>query len=228
MKGNQLSKEIKDMTTESNISGSLIADIPSSDFDTEAMPMLTPSEIIKYIYCPRFIYFMHCLKIAQHEELRYKVLKGRELHQKRETTNRDYLRKKLGCVDKHISVYIASRKIGVRGIVDEVLHFEDGTISPLDYKYTEFTEFTYATHRIQSILYALLMEDCYKKKVLKGYICYARSGHMVKKIEYSKEDFVEVLKIIKNVNDIISKGYYPQKTKWPNRCIDCCYKNICV
>ncbi len=38
--------------------------------------MITPSEVIEHIYCPRFTCFLNCLNIPQHEELRYKVLKG--------------------------------------------------------------------------------------------------------------------------------------------------------
>ncbi|OQX06467.1 MAG: CRISPR-associated protein Cas4, partial [Desulfobacteraceae bacterium IS3] len=42
--------------------------------------LLTPSEIIEYFYCPRFIYFIFSLGIDQHEEKRFKVLMGREVH----------------------------------------------------------------------------------------------------------------------------------------------------
>ncbi len=53
--------------------------------------MITPSEVIEHLYCPRFTYFMNCLNISQHEEQRYKVLKGREIHKSREESNRAYV-----------------------------------------------------------------------------------------------------------------------------------------
>ena len=171
---------------------------------------------------------MNCLNIPQHEELRYKVLKGRELHEKRESENRDYLRKKLGCVDKDISVYIASKKLGVRGIIDEVLHFEDGSLAPLDYKYTEYTEYTYETHKIQSTLYALLIIDNYRRPVNKGFICYAKNGIRIKEIIYSERDFCYAMEVVNEIFNVILKGFYPKKSKWQNRCVDCCYRNICV
>lgn len=197
-------------------------------FDTESTPMITPSEIIEHLFCPRFTYFMNCLNIPQHEEHRYKVLKGRELHERREKTNVDYLRKRLGVVDKEVSVYIASRSFGVRGVIDEVLHLSDGTIAPLDYKYTEYADFTFQTHKVQSTLYAMLIMENYKKPVNRGYICYAREGSKVKEILYTEKDFCYVKDIVKEIFDIIQKGYYPKKTGWQNRCIDCCYRNICV
>ncbi len=196
--------------------------------DDETTPMITPSEVIEHLYCPRFTYFMNCLNIPQHEEKRYKVLKGRELHEKRETENRDYLRKRLGCVDKEIAVYIASRKYGVRGIIDEVLHLSDGTLAPLDYKYTEYNDYTFETHKVQSVLYAMLIMDNYKKPVTRGFICYVRGGSKVKEITYRDSDSRYAKDVVKEIFSVILRGYYPKKTESQNRCIDCCYRNICA
>jgi len=196
--------------------------------DTEITPMITPSELIEHLFCPRFTYFMHCLKIPQHEELRYKVLKGRELHDKREKTNVDYLRKRLGCIRKEVTVYIASRNLRVRGIIDEVLLLADGTAAPLDYKYTEYSDFIYRTHKVQSTVYALLIMENYRLPVRRGYICYTRSKNVVKEIVYKQADFDFAREKIEELFDIIVKGYYPKRTSWSNRCIDCCYRNICI
>jgi len=196
--------------------------------DSETTPMITPSEVVEHLYCPRFTYFMNCLDIPQHEELRYKVLKGRELHEKREVENREYIRKKIGCVSKDISVYIASRNLRVRGVVDEVLELNDGTFAPLDYKFAEYNDFTFETHKIQSVLYALLIMENYNKPVKKGFICYIKSGNKIKEIVYNEQDFCYTKEVIDEIFSVILKGYYPKKTKWQNKCIDCCYRNICV
>lgn len=200
----------------------------TSNTDTESTPMITPSEVIEHLYCPRFTYFMNCLDIPQHEELRYKVLKGRELHERREIENQDYLRKKLGCIDKELSVYIASKKMGVRGVIDEVLYLSDGTLAPLDYKYAEYSDYTFETHKVQSVLYALLIMENYQKPVKKGFICYAKNGNKIKEIIYGDKDFCYAKDVVDELFRVILKGYYPKKTKWQNRCIDCCYRNICV
>ena len=55
---------------------------------------ITPPDMIEFLYCKRFIYYMKCLGIKQYEDKRYKVEKGRELHRKKENENKDYLRKK--------------------------------------------------------------------------------------------------------------------------------------
>jgi CRISPR-associated exonuclease Cas4 len=196
--------------------------------DTETTPMITPSEIIEHLYCPRYTYFMNCLNIPQHEELRYKVLKGRELHENRKKTNVDYLRRRIRCINKEISVYMASKTLGVRGVIDEILYLSDGTLAPLDYKYTEYNDFIFKTHRIQSTIYAMLIMENYRKPVKRGYVCYARGGSRVKEIFYKDEDFTYAKEKVKEIFDIVLKGYFPRKTLWPNRCVDCCYRNICV
>jgi len=156
------------------------------------------------------------------------VLKGRELHSRKEKENKEYLRKKIDCVSKEISVYLASPVIRVRGIVDEVLTFSDGSMAPLDYKYSEFREYLFKTHRIQSVLYAMLIKEIYKKPVNVGYICYVKNNAKLKKILYKPEDFEYAMDVVDEVFRVILKGHYPKKTSWRNRCIDCCYKNICV
>lgn len=199
-----------------------------SDLDDERTPMITTSELIEYLYCPRFTYFLNCLKIPQHEELRYKVLKGRELHEKKEKTNVDYIRKRLGCIKKEVSVYLASKKLKIRGIVDEVLFLNDGTLAPFDYKLTEYDEFIFRTHRVQSTVYAMLVMENYGNPVRRGFICYAKSKNLVKELVYREEDFAATKEIINEIFAIILEGFYPKKTRWPNRCLDCCYRNICV
>ncbi len=212
---------------EQNLSG--LTDLETAPyFDTESTPMITPSEVVEHIFCPRFTYFMNCLNISQHEEQRYKVLKGRELHERREKTNRDFLRKRLNCIDKDVSVYLTSKSLRVRGVVDEVLHLIDGTLAPLDYKYTEYTEFTFQTHKIQSALYALLVMENYQKPVKRGYICYAREGYKIKELVYTEKDFRYAMEKVDEIFEVIEKGYFPNRTKWQSRCIDCCYRNICV
>ena len=196
--------------------------------DTESTVMITPSEVIEHLFCPRFTYFMNCLNIPQHEELRYKVLKGRELHSRREKENKEYLRKKIGCIDKDLAVYVASPALRVRGIIDEVLTLADGSMAPLDYKYTEYRDYLFVTHKVQSVLYAMLIKEVYNKPVLRGYVCYARDGVNLKEIIYKAEDFEYAVSVIDEIFSVILMGYYPKKSSWPNRCVDCCYKNICV
>ncbi len=141
---------------------------------------ITPSDIIEFFYCKRFTYYMKCLRIKQFEENRFKVEKGREIHCKKENENKDYLRKKLGVVDKKINIDLYSDKYKIKGKVDEVLIFDDNTMAPLDYKFAEFNDILYSTYKTQMLMYSLMIEELYNCKVNKAYLVYTRSRNMVK------------------------------------------------
>ncbi len=197
-------------------------------WDTESTPMITPSEVLEYVYCPRFIWFMNVQHIDQHEDQRYKVLKGREVHQRRETENKDYLRRKISVAKRETEVYLASPRLRMRGIVDEVLWLKDGTMAPLDYKYTEVREQAFKTHRIQIVMYAMLVAETYDAEVNRGYVAYIRGGNQLLEIPITEKDRLEVKAIVDDVFAIILSGRLPKRTSQQVRCVDCCYKNICV
>lgn len=199
-----------------------------SKIPTENPIFVTPSEALEYIYCPRFIYYMNCLCVEQHQEQRYKVLKGRDVHKEREKINKSYLRKKLGCVKREADVYLAGAELNLKGIVDEVFHLSDGTLAPFDYKFAEYKEKLFKTHKIQSVLYAALIKNIYGKEVTRGWLCYTRSKYLIKEIVYSERDFLEAARIVAEIVEITQTGYYPAATKEKIKCVDCCYRNICV
>jgi CRISPR-associated exonuclease Cas4 len=189
---------------------------------------ITPSDILEYLYCPRFIYFMHCLNIKQHEENRYKVLKGREVHKMKASTNKNYMRKKLNVINREFEVPLKSEKYRFHGILDEIFFLEDGSLAPFDYKFAEYKDKLFTTYKIQAVMYAILLKENYNKPVNTGYLCFVRSKNLIKEIEFKEKDFEEAINIVNETFKIIQTGKFPKKTKYTSRCIDCCYKNICV
>lgn len=196
--------------------------------DTEQSPMLTPSDVLEHIYCPRFTWFMHVQNIPQYEDRRFKVLKGREVHQRRETENKAYLRKKLCVVKKEVAVYLASARLRLRGMVDELLWLGDGSMAPLDYKFTPPRDEAFKTHRVQIILYAMLAAERYGLPVNKGFVAYIRGPSSLIEISVTEEAIQEAASQIEEIFAIISSSRLPRRTPYRARCQDCCYKNICV
>jgi len=188
---------------------------------------LTVSQIMEYYFCPRFIYFIHCLNIPQHEELRYKVLVGRELHRKRQRTNPCYLWRKLKCVERYNDVHLFSHRYKIKGVVDVVLVLSDGTAAPLDFKFATFNKTIYRTHKYQSLLYGIMITEMFSYPVSRGFVCYTRSGNLIKTIAFSPHDLHTVRADIQKIKNIITTGRLPSKRSGTARCIDCCYKNIC-
>ncbi|MEA1946121.1 MAG: CRISPR-associated protein Cas4 [Thermodesulfobacteriota bacterium] len=187
---------------------------------------LTATHLLEYLFCPRFTYFEYVLNIPQHEEKRFKVEVGRKIHERARKVNPDYLRKKVGVKDKQSDVYLSGR-MGIRGIVDEILFLDDGTAVPLDYKYAEYKDRTFKNHRFQLVFYAQLIKDNFHVPVNRGFIVYTRSKNKLVEVPIQQKDFNELEKIVGDLLDIIQKCRYPKPTRYKRRCLDCCYRNIC-
>jgi len=190
--------------------------------------LINISDVLEYEFCPRFIYFMYCLDIKQHEELRFKVLAGREVHKKVTQTNRNYIRKKIGAEARDFDVFLSSPDLHVKGILDEILFLEDGTAAPLEYKFAKYKEKMFKTTKSQLILQAILIEENYGRKVEKGFVVFVRSNHKLVEVPIRQKDIDKVKDEINIILKIIEKGYYPKTKKNLNKCADCCYRNICV
>lgn len=190
------------------------------------MISLTPSHIIQYLYCPRFIYFEYVLCIPQFEEKSYKAMKGRELHDEKLNINKNYIRKRVGAIEKLQEQYITNGHL--RGKVDEVLFLKDGSMAPLDYKFAYYDEKIYSTYKTQLQCYAILIEHNFKKEVKKGYLVYVRSKNRLIEVEIKKEEKLNVEKCIVEIEKIIDKNIFPKASSYKKRCLSCTYKNICI
>lgn len=192
---------------------------------------LTPSHIIEYLFCPRFTYFEYVLAIPQYEEKNYKVMRGRNLHDERLERNKDYLRKRLGrpgapVTEKYADQYLTNEL--VRGVVDEVLGFGDGSMAPLDYKFAEYKDKVYDTYRTQLYCYAWLIEANFGRPVDRGYIVYTRSNNRVVEVPIAESDKAAVKRAAEAIFTIIDRNFYPKATRAKARCVTCTYRNICI
>ena len=188
---------------------------------------VTPSEVIEFLFCPRFIYYMNVLKIEQHEHRRILVNKGRDIHQLKMIQNKEYLRNKIGAIDKKLDVYLTSNKLKLVGRIDEVIFLENDEAAPLDYKFAFWENRIYKTLKIQQTLYALLIEENFDKKVQKAFLVYVRSKNHLEEIRITGNMKKEAIAIVNEIFDILNINYFPNKTKDKNKCLDCTYRNLC-
>lgn len=195
---------------------------------SDTFRFVTPSEVIEYLYCPRFIYFMNTLKISQHEDRRKLVTKGREIHDLKLVQNKDYIRKKIGVKEKYQDIYLSSRNLKLVGKIDEVLLLDNDTMAPLDYKFSEWNNKLYKTYLIQQVLYSLLIEENYNTKVESGFIVYVRSKNYVHKIDINLKMQEKAKKIVAEIFDILNLNFFPKACSAKRKCQDCTYRNICV
>src|SRR5262249_32495389 len=133
---------------------------------------LTVTHLHEHLYCPRFTFFEHVLRVPERQERRPLVQIGRQAHEERRRINPTYLRKKLGVVERHFDVPLSSAALGVRGSVDEALALADGTMAPFDYKFAEYPGQVYLNLKMQSVVYGLLIEEAFGKPVRRGWLCF--------------------------------------------------------
>ncbi len=189
---------------------------------------ITPSHILHYLFCPRFIYFLHVLKIEQHEHRRHLVNKGRDIHKLKLVQNKDYLRSKIGVQDKILDVYMSSEKLHLVGRVDEVVFLDDGTAAPLDYKYAYWENRIYKTLLMQQTLYALLIQENFGVPVNKAFLVYVRSKNHLETITITEALKRKALAIVEDIFRIVNEGSFPNAKGEVRKCEDCAYRNLCI
>jgi CRISPR-associated exonuclease Cas4 len=190
------------------------------------MMSVTPSHIIEYLFCPRFTWFEYVLAIPQYEEKNYKVMQGRNLHDRKLEENKGYFRRRVGAVGKHLDQYLTNGLL--RGRVDEVLELEDGSMAPLDYKFAKYEEKLYHTYKIQLACYALLIIHNFEKSVNRGFLVYTRSKNKLLEVPITAKELEEVEEASRSIAKIIGENFYPKATKYKAKCVNCHYKNICT
>lgn len=153
-------------------------------------------------------------------------MRGRHLHEDKTRMNKDYLREKLGVVEKYQEQYLTNNML--RGKVDEVLILDDGTAAPLDYKFAKYKDKVFNTYKTQLACYAWLIEDNFDRAVNRGYLVYTRSKSKLVEVELGEAFKADVKEQARAIVKIIDDNYFPRATRYKKRCIECTYRNICI
>ena len=190
------------------------------------MQSFYPSQIIEYLYCPRYTYFEYVLRIPQNEDKYFKVEKGRQVHDEKLERNKEYLRKKIGVEQKWIDQYLGNGNL--RGKVDEVLKLKDGSFAPLDYKFAVWKDCVFETYKQQLYCYALLIEDVFNATVNRGFLVYIRSKNKLIEAPIDRFSKEIIRKSRYKMLEIIERNKFPKATKFKKKCLNCTYRNSCI
>ena len=186
--------------------------------------VMTATDLMNYIYCPRIIYFVHVLKKPQYTTKKEYVgrdkSKAFEHKSKRTKVVKSYPR-----YPKLFSKYLFSQRLSMRTTVDAImLNMKENQAYPIQAKYSYNPGFVFRGQRMQLLMEAVLIEDIMKLSVPYGFIKYIKSGELVKVPLHDKSAVLECLKSIKS---IFNGECVPAPTQYKKRCVDCCYRNIC-
>jgi CRISPR-associated exonuclease Cas4 len=179
--------------------------------------LIDVSDIVQYLYCPRKLYF---IRVVGLKLTRPKMDVGKEVH---ENVARSLARRK---VEGEIleNVYLESQKYGIKGCVDAIIK-RRGEYIPVDIKFTRFKSLFYQW-KMQLVAYAVLVEENFDCKVKKAYV-YLTEGKDWIEVEITPEDRKALVKIIKEVREIIGRERYPKISK-SKKCNYCEVAKFCV
>jgi len=192
--------------------------------------LITVSDVKQYLYCPRIIYFDHVLHVPKPQD--QKLTTGKELHDS--ITAKEKRRKgalfydpELDSAEKMFRVALESGKLGLRGVLDYLVR-TDREFIPVDYKFGSSHNGTiFLNHKYQLSAYALLVEDCFKTIVRRGFVHYSKDRINVS-VDLGDELRRRTLKMIREISMIIEEEKEPAGTKNPGRCTDCEYSRYCI
>ncbi|MGL5983216.1 MAG: CRISPR-associated protein Cas4 [Cetobacterium sp.] len=189
--------------------------------------MFTVTDLKNYIYCPRIIFFKNLHQFSEPLENNSLVKEGSDFHKKR-SKYKNYIKKifkEYESNKKEVKIY--DENIDICGIVDEIF-FSTKEAIPVEYKFSNYTGELHETHLVQLTLYALLIKRNYNIAVLKGYIIYTRESIKCIEVVFEKEDFINCLKNINKMTEILLEQYIPKLNTNIEKCNSCHFKKICI
>ncbi len=202
------------------------SDIPNSP--PESIPART---IQNYFYCPRLMYFQFVEKVFVPSP---ETIEGDRVHSRVDRpTNMPDFPEDIFNPEKtiHRSLYLASDKIGVHGVVDLVEKTDEDEIAVVDYKRgTKRRDengnlMAKEADEIQVRVYALLLEenDIHPEK---GFVFYANERVKIP-VDISPAKLAEIPSIVSKVRSVAA-GKMPDPLRDDLRCLYCSLYPVCL
>ena len=183
----------------------------------------TVRDIVDFVFCPRSIYFQHCLRAEK--ECTPKMDKGRVLHEIfTDKTKRAKIVRELPKLRRVYGVRLYSKKYGFSTRVDCILLKGDEAY-PVEFKASNKPAVIYRTHRFQVAAQALAIEDALGKRVPRAYIRYKDGA--VARVRIDQKLREKIVGMLKEMEEIVGREKIPKPTPYRKRCIDCHYRNLC-
>lgn len=188
--------------------------------------MFTATDLKQYFYCPRILYYHHCL--PEIRPLTDKMEAGLSAHidETERETRRSVRTYGLTTAERHFDLWVESERLGIRGQMDLALFAPDGRsaeVSPVDYKLGKQVNDNW---KIQIAIYALLLEENYPVTVKVGYLYL---------IPLRRAERIVITPILKHraegalaqMQQIAETEWMPNPTPHRSKCVDCEFRRFC-
>jgi len=184
-------------------------------------PIIGTEEIRQYVYCKRILFFRHILKAPMKQT--YKMEYGMKKHEELEKLSN----KAKNSTQKYFNVYLTDIDIGLVGLIDYFEYVGDEAY-PVEIKSGNIPpEAIENPHKYHVADQALLIEKNFKFLVKKVRIYYIKHKKFVD-YPIGIEDKLEMIKLVKNIQDMLISEQMPEPTNNKGKCKDCECKNYCL
>lgn len=185
--------------------------------------IFTVTDLKQYSFCPRVFYYEHCLPHIRPRT--HKMDIGRNEHEEEQKRAVRRTLRQYGEIagQREFEVPLESHTLRLRGIVDEVVHTDDGRLLPVDYKLASAVS---TNHRLQLAAYAMLLESEAGSSVSEGYI-YLIGKRSMTRVNITSALREQIRGMVRGMFETLRWERQPEPTTVRNRCPGCEFRRFC-
>lgn len=188
------------------------------------------TDLKQYTYCPRIIYYHHCLPAIR--PVTYKMTagieaQGEEVYRELRRSLKPYGLKQ---GERLLDQWLESDAVGLRGRADMVIKTCDNDAGewemiPVDYKLSRRAKV--GKHfKLQLMAYGLMLAETYAHPVNRGFL-YLIPLKRSLEIPLTSRLKGELMRAIEAMHRIVDKETMPPPAKQRSKCIDCEFRRFC-
>ncbi|MHA1148575.1 MAG: CRISPR-associated protein Cas4 [Promethearchaeota archaeon] len=187
------------------------------------MPYIGTEDIRQYKYCKRKLFFRYILNAPMKKT--YKMEVGQEKHMELQLLKE---KSKDKSVDKYFNIYLTDHELSLVGLID-YFEFDGDEAYPVEIKsgHIIYDKGVSSPDISQAIAQALLIERNFNFLVKKVKIAYIKEEKIVD-YTISIEDKLKIIKVIREVQNMLFSEQMPPPIEFEGRCSDCECRSYCL
>jgi CRISPR-associated exonuclease Cas4 len=191
--------------------------------------MFTVTDLKQYTYCPRIVYYHHCLPAVR--PVTYKMEAGSEagdLEEMREL-RRSLRPYGLERGERHLDVALSSERWGLRGRADLVIDTDDNPsgareLIPVDFKLSPGR--LGDNLRVQVLAYGVMLEETWGVPARRGFVYFIPARRAVE-VPFTPELRARFEAALAVMRDIVERERMPPPVRARTRCEACEFRRFC-
>src|SRR5690606_21619493 len=184
---------------------------------------LTVTDLKQYVFCPRVVFYEHCLPHVRPRTYKMDAGKARHEDEADRASRRVITRYDIVEGERRFNVRLFSERLGLWGLLDEVVLTSNGIAIPVDYKLATNIS---PNHRVQLTAYAMMLEECEKRGVDQGFV-YLMGSRKLVCVPITTKLRETTLAVLDEIKVMISAERMPPPVTRKGQCTACEFRRFC-